>query len=79
MFVPSCLLLQIKGVQNNVFMLMLKSNFFFYVGKVFLDMTFGSGGHTKAMLQKEPDITVYALDRDPTAYALAEQLAKAYP
>lgn len=48
-------------------------------GQVFLDMTFGSGGHTKAMLQKEPDITVYALDRDPTAYALAEQLAKAYP
>lgn len=48
-------------------------------GQVFLDMTFGSGGHTKAMLQKEPDITVYALDRDPTAYAIAEQLSEVYP
>ncbi|XP_051000257.1 12S rRNA N4-methylcytidine (m4C) methyltransferase [Acomys russatus] len=48
-------------------------------GQVFLDMTFGSGGHTKAILQMEPDITVYALDRDPTAYAIAEQLSEEYP
>ncbi|KAL1786499.1 putative methyltransferase 15, partial [Sigmodon hispidus] len=48
-------------------------------GQVFLDMTFGSGGHTKAILQKEPDIIVFALDRDPTAYAIAEQLSKVYP
>ncbi|XP_070129588.1 12S rRNA N(4)-cytidine methyltransferase METTL15 isoform X2 [Equus caballus] len=48
-------------------------------GQIFLDMTFGSGGHTRAILQKESDITLYALDRDPTAYALAEQLSELYP
>ncbi|CAO2579603.1 12S rRNA N4-methylcytidine methyltransferase [Lemmus lemmus] len=48
-------------------------------GQVFLDMTFGAGGHTKAILQKEPDITVFALDRDPTAYAIAKQLSQVYP
>ncbi|CAI9153380.1 unnamed protein product [Rangifer tarandus platyrhynchus] len=48
-------------------------------GQVFLDMTFGSGGHTRAILQKEPDITLYALDRDPTAHAIAEQLSELYP
>ncbi|XP_058544503.1 12S rRNA N4-methylcytidine (m4C) methyltransferase isoform X5 [Neofelis nebulosa] len=48
-------------------------------GQIFLDMTFGSGGHTRAILQKESDITLYALDRDPTAYAIAEQLSEFYP
>ncbi|GAB5577686.1 12S rRNA N4-methylcytidine (m4C) methyltransferase isoform X1 [Prionailurus iriomotensis] len=47
--------------------------------QIFLDMTFGSGGHTRAILQKESDITLYALDRDPTAYAIAEQLSEFYP
>jgi 16S rRNA C1402 N4-methylase RsmH len=42
-------------------------------------MTFGSGGHTRAILQKEPDVMVYALDRDPVAYAIAEQLSRLYP
>ncbi|NWR83251.1 MET15 protein, partial [Furnarius figulus] len=48
-------------------------------GQCFLDMTFGAGGHTTALLQKAPDITVYALDRDPTAYQIAQQLAESYP
>ncbi|XP_008052973.1 probable methyltransferase-like protein 15 [Carlito syrichta] len=48
-------------------------------GQIFLDMTFGSGGHTRAILKKEPDITLYVLDRDPTAYAIAEQLSELYP
>ncbi|XP_063139379.1 12S rRNA N4-methylcytidine (m4C) methyltransferase isoform X2 [Rattus norvegicus] len=48
-------------------------------GQVFLDMTFGSGGHSKAILQKEPDVTVYALDRDPVAFTLAERLSEMYP
>ncbi|XP_076970389.1 12S rRNA N(4)-cytidine methyltransferase METTL15 isoform X2 [Tamandua tetradactyla] len=48
-------------------------------GQVFLDMTFGSGGHTRAILQKESNITLYALDRDPTAYAIANQLSESYP
>ncbi|XP_005401815.1 PREDICTED: probable methyltransferase-like protein 15 [Chinchilla lanigera] len=48
-------------------------------GQVFLDMTFGSGGHTRAILQKEPDIALYALDRDPTAHEIARQLSQLYP
>nr|XP_019935696.1 PREDICTED: probable methyltransferase-like protein 15 isoform X1 [Paralichthys olivaceus] len=45
-------------------------------GQVVLDMTFGGGGHTKAILNMVPEVTVLALDRDPTANSLAQQLAK---
>ncbi|XP_035508190.1 probable methyltransferase-like protein 15 [Morone saxatilis] len=45
-------------------------------GQVVLDMTFGGGGHTKAILNLVPEVTVLALDRDPTAVTLAKQLAK---
>lgn len=45
-------------------------------GQVVLDMTFGGGGHTKAILNMVPKVTVLALDRDPTAISLAKQLAK---
>ncbi|NXW88520.1 MET15 protein, partial [Alopecoenas beccarii] len=48
-------------------------------GQCFLDMTFGAGGHTTALLEKTRDITVYALDRDPTAYEIAQQLSESYP
>ncbi|XP_071618452.1 12S rRNA N(4)-cytidine methyltransferase METTL15 [Heliangelus exortis] len=48
-------------------------------GQIFLDMTFGAGGHTRALLEKAKDITVYALDRDPTAYKIAQQLSESYP
>ncbi|XP_054626790.1 probable methyltransferase-like protein 15 [Dunckerocampus dactyliophorus] len=48
-------------------------------GQVVLDMTFGGGGHTKAMLNAVPDVTILALDRDPTAISLAQQLAKEHP
>lgn len=48
-------------------------------GQVLLDMTFGSGGHTRALLQAQPDITLYALDRDPTACAIAQQLSERHP
>ncbi|XP_043371834.1 12S rRNA N4-methylcytidine (m4C) methyltransferase [Dermochelys coriacea] len=44
-----------------------------------LDMTFGAGGHTTALLQKVTDITIYALDRDPEAYKIAQQLSESYP
>lgn len=39
-------------------------------------MTFGGGGHTKAILNMAPEVKVLAFDRDPTAISLAEQLAK---
>ncbi|KAF1573370.1 UNVERIFIED_CONTAM: putative methyltransferase-like protein 15, partial [Eudyptes pachyrhynchus] len=48
-------------------------------GQHFLDMTFGAGGHTTALLEKANDITIYALDRDPTAYKIAQQLSESYP
>ncbi|XP_072195042.1 12S rRNA N(4)-cytidine methyltransferase METTL15 isoform X1 [Excalfactoria chinensis] len=48
-------------------------------GQCFLDMTFGAGGHSTALLEKASDITIYALDRDPTAYKIAQQLSESYP
>ncbi|XP_052666867.1 12S rRNA N4-methylcytidine (m4C) methyltransferase [Harpia harpyja] len=48
-------------------------------GQRFLDMTFGAGGHTTALLEKASDVTIYALDRDPTAYKIAQQLSESYP
>lgn len=33
-------------------------------GKVYLDVTFGAGGHTRAILEKEPDCRIIALDWD---------------
>ncbi|XP_077444297.1 12S rRNA N(4)-cytidine methyltransferase METTL15 [Stigmatopora argus] len=48
-------------------------------GHVVLDMTFGGGGHTKAILEEISDVTVLALDRDPTAISLAQELAKENP
>ncbi|XP_067388157.1 12S rRNA N4-methylcytidine (m4C) methyltransferase isoform X2 [Emydura macquarii macquarii] len=48
-------------------------------GQSMLDMTFGAGGHTTALLQKVTNITIYALDRDPAAYKIAQQLSESYP
>ena len=36
-------------------------------GQVYLDVTFGSGGHTRAILTKEPSCTVIAMDWDMRA------------
>ena len=41
----------------------------------FLDLTFGAGGHTRKLLNSSDNVTIYALDRDPTAHELAIQLA----
>ncbi|XP_068116020.1 12S rRNA N4-methylcytidine (m4C) methyltransferase isoform X2 [Hyperolius riggenbachi] len=40
-----------------------------------LDMTFGAGGHTTSILKQAPNIKVLALDRDPTAYTIAQRLS----
>eukprot|EP00126_Sphaerothecum_destruens_P009069 Sdes_comp20422_c0_seq1m14487 len=49
-------------------------------GGVFLDCTFGCGGHTQAILDANPHNTVYTLDRDPTAVELAHSMARSkYP
>ncbi len=42
-------------------------------------MTFGAGGHTTSILEKNPNSIVYTLDRDPFAYKLAKQLSQKYP
>lgn len=44
-------------------------------GAVYVDGTFGAGGYTRAMLEAA-DCTVYAIDRDPEAYARAVHMAK---
>lgn len=44
-------------------------------GKVYIDMTFGSGGHTRRLLDSNKSIKVIAVDRDPVAYLKAQQLA----
>lgn len=46
---------------------------------MFLDLTFGAGGHTKGLLNRNPQSIVNALDRDQYAIELAQQLAKEYP
>lgn len=43
--------------------------------QIILDMTFGAGGHTKSVLGHCSDVTIYALDRDPVAYNLAQKLS----
>jgi 16S rRNA (cytosine1402-N4)-methyltransferase len=38
-------------------------------GETFIDGTFGAGGYTRALLESQPDVSVLAIDRDPTAIA----------
>lgn len=45
-------------------------------GKVYIDMTFGAGGHTRRLLETNKSIKVIAVDRDPVAYQKAQELAK---
>lgn len=44
-------------------------------GKVFIDMTFGAGGHTKSLLDTNKSIKIIAIDRDPVAVKKAQELA----
>lgn len=46
--------------------------------ELYIDMTFGAGGHTRKILESA-NCTVIALDRDPVAYEKAKVLADKYP
>ncbi|XP_054011216.1 probable methyltransferase-like protein 15 homolog [Hylaeus anthracinus] len=48
-------------------------------GKIYVDMTFGAGGHSKKILESSPDVKIFALDRDPVAYEFAQKLSEKYP
>lgn len=47
-------------------------------GGVYVDGTFGAGGYTRAILQAA-DCKVYAIDRDPQAFAHARKMATEFP
>ncbi|KAJ1981648.1 hypothetical protein H4R34_001996 [Dimargaris verticillata] len=44
-------------------------------GGWFLDATFGDGGYTQALLERDPNCRVVAVDQDPYAYTKAQALA----
>nr|CAD7586311.1 unnamed protein product [Timema genevievae] len=48
-------------------------------GQVFIDMTFGAGGHSRKLLESTPNIKLFVLDRDPFAHSLAYKLADEFP
>lgn len=39
-------------------------------------MTFGAGGHTRAILDRAPSCRLFGLDRDPEAYDIGKKLAE---
>lgn len=47
-------------------------------GDTILDLTFGAGGHSEAVLKRCETCRIIALDRDPLAYALAQKISQQY-
>lgn len=45
----------------------------------FLDFTFGSGGHTRKILESESSVKVIAIDRDPETSEAAKRLKLMFP
>jgi len=46
---------------------------------IFMDMTFGKGGHTIAILESDPHAKVIGIDRDPSVKPKANEIRKKYP
>ena len=47
--------------------------------KTYLDATFGGGGHTRALLESAPTVSVVAIDCDPEAAERAHLISEAFP
>lgn len=47
--------------------------------KIFVDATFGAGGHSAALLDAVPGSKVFAIDADPASIERAELLSRRYP
>lgn len=48
-------------------------------GKIYVDATFGGGGHSKEILNNGKDITLFGIDQDPDSIEQSKILAKKYP
>lgn len=68
--------LHVPVMLNEVLKYLVEDNKTF---KVYLDMTFGAGGHSEAILKSNPNSIIYASDRDPRAFKLAQEMAEKYP
>ena len=47
-----------------------------FSSQTFVDMTFGGGGHTKAIFERAPGCRVFGLDRDPVSAEIAKEFAE---
>lgn len=70
--------MEIKTQHKPVLVQEVLENLVVRPGGVYLDVTFGGGGHSCAILDKDPTSTVFALDWDDTALKRGEALVEAY-
>ncbi len=48
-------------------------------GKIYVDATFGGGGHSRAILESGKDIKLYGFDQDPDSIEQSKILTEKYP